>query len=198
MDYTDLARVEGALRGNNPGAGDVALLSRLITAASRDIDKHCAGSQLAVDYFKLETVTDDQVRGRVDVDGTVLCFPHKPVIQSISAVSYRPTPLDNWRSVDPTLAEIYGGQVRLYVSAVRRASVLVKISYSGGFGVDVASLPENLVEAATVLSARYFREGEGGMTDAVGIAELGVITYTKAWPVRVTRELERFVRPVGW
>jgi hypothetical protein len=49
-----------------------------------------------------------------------------------------------------------------------------------------------------VLAARYYREAEGGLTDAMGIVEIGQLVYTKALPARVADMLKPFKRKIPW
>jgi hypothetical protein len=74
----------------------------------------------------------------------------------------------------------------------------VQISYTGGYADTFDNLPADLVEAATVLAARYYREAEGGLTDAMGIVEIGQLVYTKALPARVADMLKPFKRKIPW
>jgi hypothetical protein len=55
-----------------------------------------------------------------------------------------------------------------------------------------------MVEAVTILTARFYREAETGLGDAIGIAELSEMVYTKAWPIRVTDLLTVYKRKAGW
>jgi hypothetical protein len=63
---------------------------------------------------------------------------------------------------------------------------------------DVEDLPADLIELATLLAARFYKEAETGLNDAIGVAELGTLIYTKAWPIRFVAMLEPFIRRVGW
>jgi hypothetical protein len=49
-----------------------------------------------------------------------------------------------------------------------------------------------------VLAARFYKEAQGGLTDSVGVAELGMIMYTKALPVRFTEMLTKYLRVQPW
>ena len=80
---------------------------------------------------------------------------------------------------------------------VPRGVVRTKMSYIGGYGATLGELPPDLVEAATVLAVRLYREVKSGLTDTIGVAELGMLAYTKAWPVRVTEMLQPWKRVRG-
>jgi uncharacterized phiE125 gp8 family phage protein len=199
MDYTSIIRVKNALKIT--GDGDDALLATLVTAASRAIDRKCTGAKAtdAADYFALEMVSDETLRAFVGSDEVIRVWPHKPIITAVSSLSYRQTPLEDWTSVATDRMMIDGGQVMAWPSETLRAGkYYVQLSYTGGYADDVNDLPADLVEAATVLAARYYREDESGLTDAVGIAEIGQMVYTKAMPVRVLDMLHLFERHVPW
>ncbi len=198
MDYTTAARVKAHLRIQ--GAGDDALLAVLATAASRAIDRKCTQSPApeAVGYFALET-RSETLRGLVDGRGVLQVWPHKPDLSSVESLAYRHTPLEAWLAVATERLALTGGQVEVWpVETLRPGRYAVQMTYTGGYGADVDALPADLVEAATVLAARYYREAETGLTDAMGIAEIGQLVYTKAMPARVEELLQPFVRRVPW
>lgn len=200
MDYTTLARVKQEMHAEAPT--DDAMITTLITAASRAIDRKCTGvtDPDALDYFATATVTGELLPGLVDKRGVIICYPHKPYIDGVSSFEYRERPFDEWTVVDVSRIEMDGLRVTAYpqVTSFSQRRVRVRIGYTGGLGLDVASLPADLVDAATILTIRYYREAEGGLSDAIGIAELASLVYTKAWPVRVLDALQPYVRMVGW
>lgn len=196
MDYTTLARVKAAEGGVE--TGDDTLLATFITNASRAIDRYCGGCNQALDYFALKTVTNESETGRIDQFGCLHCWPRVAVVNSVTALAYRMSPQASWSSFDINQVTIEGAHVIAWSKLDRVERVLVSISYQGGFGATVDTLPADLVEAATVMTIRFHREARTGMSDAVGVAELGMLTYTKAWPVRVTEMLAPFRRVVPW
>ena len=196
MDYTTIANVKAALKIE--AAGDDALLSSLVTRASRALDRLITQSDQpdAVNYLEAATVTDERLTGLVDANTILHCWPHKPLVTAVSAFSYRATPLESWVAVSPDYIEIYGQHLMVYASATGKP--FVKVTYAGGLATLAANLPADLVEAATVMAARFYREDEGGLTDAIGVAELGVLVYTKAFPVRVLEMLRPYMRVIPW
>jgi len=202
VDYTTLTRVKSEMKVASAVTVEDALLSTLITAASRAIDRWCTGvpDNEAVDYLKSETKTDEILPGQMSNHGVVLVYPHKPVVAAVSAFAYRQKPVDEWVTVDAARTWANGPLVEAYPSPALFLSsrCQVRITYTGGLASDVAALPADLVEAATLLSIRYYKESESGLNDAVGIAELATMIYTKAWPVRVLEQLQPFRRTVGW
>jgi hypothetical protein len=77
----------------------------------------------------------------------------------------------------------------------------VTISYNGGLGTlsdSAYTIPDDLVDVTTLLAIRFYREAESGLTDAIGVAELAQMVYTKAWPTRVIEMLQPYKRFVGW
>ncbi len=192
MDYTDLMTVKEAI-GSTEVADD-ALLARVITAASRMIDRYCAGSK-ATNYFAYDTVADELTNGVISSKGELHIFPLKPVVSSVLALSYRYGSNQTWTELDVSDAIINGYQVIVGLDqAAQRGIVWAKISYIGGYGAVLSELPPDLVEAATVLAVRLYKEVKSGLTDTIGVAELGTLAYTKAWPVRVTEMLQPWKR----
>lgn len=197
MDYTDLDRVKTALGATESSDDNTLLLA--ITAASRAIDRHCAGATLGSDnYFALADVTEERIHGQVRHNSSLACWPRKAAVNSVSALAYRYYPWQAWTEIDADYTWSDGAKVVAFVNLTVRQRVQVQVSYSGGFGATVATLPADLVEAATVLAIRYYREAATGLADSIGVAELGTLMYTKALPVRVLEMLRHYRRAVPW
>lgn len=198
MDYTTLATVKTAMGANQ--TTDDGLISRLITAASRAIDRHCTGSALATsdNYFFQETVTNQEIPCHVDVGGVLVCWPRKVSVGSVSALAYRASPRLPWTSVDVGDVEISGGRVSAYVDSGRFLANRVQVSFSGGLATSTANLPADLVEAATILAIRYYNDAKAGENDVVGMSELGQVFYSKAIPQRVLLLLQPYRRMTPW
>ncbi len=196
MNYTSVARVKLALGANE--TADDALLNTLIAASSRAIDRKCTGAQNSNDYFTLAPVNDEVLRnGVVDRNGNLLCWPHKASVSSVSSLAYRYGPLDTWIDISPDNVALTGNLV-LAALGLSRTRPWVRISYTGGLADNIDNLPADLIEAATVLSVRYYREVKTGLSDSIGVAELGTLMYTQAWPVRVLDMLQPYIRIVPW
>lgn len=200
MDYTDVERVKAEMQSNK--STQDALLGTLITTASRAIDRKCTGvsDPDAVDYFKSESKSGEQLNGIISNFGNILAYPHKPYISAVTSFEYRTRPFDPWEAVDISRIQIDGKRVEAYPLTVKRVSTRcsVRISYTGGLAEETFDLPADLVEAATVLTIRYYKEAETGLSDAIGVAELATMVYTKAIPVRVLDMLQPYIRTVGW
>lgn len=188
-DYATLSAVKAALGSSE--TTDDSLLAALITQASRAIDRHCAGFTNSDNYFVRETVTDEVLPALVSADGALFCWPHKPKVESVSALAYRFDPREAWQSVTAAYAVVDGYTVSAGVSE-RRGKAQVKISYIGGFD----PLPDDLVNAAILLAVRFYKEIKSGLTDSIGVAELGTLQYTKALPARVVEMLRPYKRMV--
>jgi len=198
MDYTTLALVKSAIGAQSTGKD--TLLTALVTVVSRAIDRKCTGAVTAdtENYFQQATVANEVSRWPVYQNAELRIFPHKPLVTAVSALSYRETPREDWVAVDSvSYLEIEQARVTYWGSGLPD-SVQVKISYTGGLATSQSGLPGDLVEAATVLAARYFREELTGLTDAIGVDELGLLVYTKAMPARVRDMLAPFMRVVPW
>jgi len=187
-DYTTLAVVKRTL-GSAESADDV-LLAELITQASRAIDRFCAGVN-SDNYFAREMLSDVITRGRITSDGVLFCWPPKPVIESVSALAYRFSARENWIALDVAGVVINGYSVSGW-GVNGSGNVQVKISFTGGFN----PLPDDLVNAATLLTVRFYKEVKTGLSDSIGIAELGMLQYTKAFPERLAAMLKPYRRIV--
>jgi hypothetical protein len=203
MDYCTLARVRSELRIKDGKTVDDAILSKFITDASRSMDKTATGVPYAENYFMTETVVGEQLLGQVNYDGKyILVAPHKPLVTAVTAFSYQEDPTTVLFAVAaPIVSRIAGPVVKVYppnLSLCSPSACDVTISYTGGLGATVDDLPEDLQEMAALLSIRYYREAETGLGDQIGVAELASLTYTKAWPIRLTEKFNTYVRKVGW
>lgn len=198
MDYTTLAYAKAVL--GNVETADDDLLGKAITAASRFLDHHCTGvfHSEADNYFELDDVADEEIRGQIDRQGRLLCHPHKSNVNSVAALAYRLSPRHDWESVELDLIEIDGGQVLAWTQFIGRGQVRIKISYNGGLADDPDNLPADLREIANVLAVRFYREDKAGLSDAIGVAELGTLFYTKALPPRVVKMINTYMRVVPW
>ena len=197
MDYTDLASVKNAM--DSTKSTDDAELSVIITAVSRALDRKCTGATDSDNYFMIEAVTDELIRGQVANGGSVLCHPHKPKVTSIEAISYRFYPQNDWVSIDPTYAVADHRGIKIFSSFSLRSEIFLKVSYTGGlFNSTGPVIPADFKEAATVLAVRYYKEVKSGLGDTIGVAELGQLVYTKAWPQRVLDLIAPYRRVVPW
>ncbi len=201
MDYTTLERVKQELKISE--TNDDVLLSAIITSASRAIDRRCTGvaDVSAHNYFMLEAVTNEKLSGLVNQDGEIICYPHKPQIDSIQAFSYRKNIVEPEYTLDVSRVSSEGMKVVAYPLILPEdcpGSCKVTISYTGGFSGSTAGLPEDLQEICALLAIRFYREAETGMSDAIGVAEIGQLVYTKAWPQRVVDQLDTYIRRQGW
>lgn len=201
MDYTTAARLKlekGILENV-----DDPLLALLVKTASRDADRFCTGGVPAPDsdnYFQTATVTDEQLRGWLNMDGSLTAYLHKPRIASIASWSFKLNFLDTWQSVDTNAIEVDGSSVATaHIAAnVRPCRAFYKITYTGGIGATQADLPDDFVEAVTADAIRIYQENKAGIADAIGTAETGVLVYSKSMPVRVQRMFAGYMRTAAW
>ena len=110
------------------------MLPRKITEASRAIDHLLTGREDVSDYLKLETITDEILSGErnplVDSAAHLVCWPHKPIITAVTALSVRFSPLETWRAVDLNAVTIEGGRKLEVWQMYGRGRAMVKISFS--------------------------------------------------------------------
>ena len=228
MDYTDTPTVIQSLKSNfaenvNPDAIS-GYLPRLVTSISRDVDHYCTGvgadDAASDDYFQQADVAGEILQAALDNHGELSCWPHKPRIRSVAAMAWRANALDTWHTLDVTGVRILGPRVKLTsnagitpgspISGLVRAQwagaatagqpgqVEVQISYNGGLGTDMAGLPGDFVVAVTDLVVRVYREERAGISDAIGVAEMGLLIYNKEIPVRISRQLRPYMRQAPW
>lgn len=210
LDYTTAQRVKDEMGSVTTVTPEI--IQTLIGAASRAIDRKATGAvdQSALNYFRLDTVTDEQIWGQIDSKGIITTAPRKPSIVSVSAFQYRADPTVAWQSVAVDRVVADGGPlVRAYTSsssgvgvsaALPVGRIMVKLSYIGGLAATTDALPDDLQELAAILTIRYLREAQTGMSDMIGVAELvgSNLFYTKAWPQRALDLLMPFKRVVSW
>lgn len=195
MIYTTLDSFKTALGTDSTGSD--AELTQIMTAVSRAVDRRCTSALNSDDYFKIETITDEEVAGQINRTGQVVCYPHKPRVQSVSEFSYRHSPYESWKSQDVEYISIQGGQVTAWTSDPNRERVFVKLSYAGGL-FEEGAIPADFQDAVNLLCVRFFKEVKSGLGDSIGVAELGTLVYTKAWPSRVLQMLQPYMRVVPW
>lgn len=201
MDYTTLLLVKDEIHGLTTGRD--ALITRLVTAVSRRTDRYCAGTN-EVDsdnYFQLADVANEVLYCNVQQFEKLLIFPHKPRIVSVSSIMWRGRPDQSWNTVAANQIEVHSPRVYAYIGGSEwdvPESVMVKISYRGGFGAAQTDLPADLVQHVTVWAARAFKEAATGLTDQIGMDELGIISYVKAIPSTVADGLQPYRRVVLW
>ena len=201
MDYTSLINVK-------PEAGiDVAtddvLIGNLITAASRWLDRELTGrpGPDSDNYLLTETKTGETLYGQIDKDGNIVVWPHKPSIASVASMSWRPDTFSGSVQVDTNHILIDGNEVTAQYAAFAngtRGKVPVLMTYTGGICTSLSDLPADIIEDVTVMVIRVYRENKTGLTDSMGVAELGTATYTKAIPVRLQDWIKSYKRVVPW
>jgi hypothetical protein len=201
-DYTTVARVKQEMHIISGSSADDALLALLVTAASRAWDRQTTGVPDAVNYFMTEAVTDEVLEGQIDYQGkSIICYPHKPIVDSVQSFSYQMNIIETSYSVAVARIDPRGPRVTAFPDGMPidfPSKCRVTISYTGGLATSGSGLPEDMQEAVAILAARFYREAEGGLADQMGVAELGTMAYTKAWPVRVSETLKLYRRYVGW
>lgn len=221
MNYTTLTRVKLVL-GANEDTDDV-LIGEKIAEASRTIDTTLCHAE--ADYFKAETVTAEEVRGIVTRDGVIVCWPKKVIVNSVSAFAYRYSPRESWAVVESSAIAITNHrQVSAWGSGARaNTPVFVRVTYAGGYGTEtpateeviadpqaippiegvpatpatITGLPDDVIDMATVLAVRFYKEEKGGLTDAIGVADFGTMQYTRALPARVVEMAKPYVRIIA-
>lgn len=176
-----------------------AILADYITRASRLVDRLCTGVPGVSDYFLAEDIAGEIVtNGVINYKGDISLYPHKPVITAVTALSYRYRLSQPWTAADITRVSLETDTVRAELNLLYAENIYVMLSYTGGLGKTLEDLPADFVDAATVLAVRLYKEARSGLGDSIGVAELGTLTYTKAFPLRVQETLENYARIAPW
>ena len=199
MDYTDLTRVKQAMDSAESYKDDV--LSDYITRASRLLDRLCTSQPNVSDYFMQEDVANEVLtNGAIDYDGRLFVWPHKPIITAVTALAVRYSLKSGWNAVDTTLISIEQDAVMFEGALPYSERVYAQISYTGGLGKTLTDLPQDIVDAATLMAVRLYKEARSGLGDSIGVAELGTLVYTKAYPTRVMDLLNagNYIRTARW
>ena len=197
MDYTDLARVKASMDSVETAKDSV--LQDYISRASRLIDTMITGVPGVSDYLLQEDIVDEALtNGVIDFAGRLSVWPHKPFISRVNDLSYRWSLRDPWKVADVALTSIEYETVVFEGSLFPAEKMYVKISYTGGFGKLVSDLPGDIVETATLLTVRLYKEARSGVGDSIGVPELGTLVYTKAYPSRVIDTIRHYERIAPW
>lgn len=199
MDYTTLARTKQYMDSETPN-GDT-ILPMFITGASRTMDRLCTSQPFVVDYFKLETLTLEYLtNGVVDWAGRLTVWPHKPVVTAVTALNFRYNLTDPWTAADVNKISVEAESVVYDAGLTWTDKIYVQISYAGGLAATPETLPDDFQDLVTLLAIRGYKEARSGMGDAIGVAELGQLVYTKAFPIRVTDSINvgGFARVAPW
>ncbi len=197
MDYTDLARLKNAMDSTKDTKDDVLL--DYIGQASRSIDLMVTGMPGVANYFQMEDVVGEILtNGVVDSEGRLTVFPHKPVTVSVASLEYRAALKDTWKVADPNLISVEYESVVFEGGLVWSDKMYTRISYTGGFALTEPELPLDILELGTLLSLRLYKEDRSGAGDSIGVAELGTMVYTKAFPSRATEILRHYARVAPW
>jgi hypothetical protein len=200
MNYTDAATIKAAMGGTETGLD--TLLDKFAGIASRWVDQIAAQTDdpACYNYFAQATVFETLTNAKIDQNGHLLIWPHKYSIQSVGSVAYTSNPQAGYVSVDMGSVVVQPHVIEVWqdLRNLRGLPLLTQISYVGGLGTDLTSLPPVIVDVTTVLAIRKFKEERSGMSDVVGVIELGTVTYTSGVPATVINDLQPFIRHVPW
>jgi hypothetical protein len=116
-------------------------------------------------------------------------------------MAWRPDTYTGWVQVDTNHLTIDGYKVTAEYAALMngsRGKVQIQMTYTGGIALTTADLPADVQEDVRVMAIRIYRENKTGLTDSMGVAELGTATYTKAMPERLRDWTKSYKRVVPW
>jgi hypothetical protein len=196
MDFTTLANVK--TYGDIQSTGNDTLLSSLITGYSAQIE-----NEVNQDVSQ-QVYTNKALHGVIDRDGVLVVYPRTPVIQSLTAASYRIAGVAvpaAFTSLDVTNAEIdcysHGSEVRFMgVNLARYRDMRVRVQISGtvGYsGVATGSYPvPNDLEMVCRRLVWWGYKKRDAAVEKTAIPEMGVLIIPGNWPEDVKRVLGNY------
>ena len=174
---------------------EAAVMAQVVTAVSRQIDGWCEQA------FSQASYTSQVLRGVVDVDGVLTCYPPVPVMDAPSAAVYRYGAFASWLPLTVTDADVeeapYGCTVRFLGAsalALRGIRISIQLTYQGGYA-DAAALPSDLAWVARALSWLTFQRRSAPM-DATAMPELGIVINPGVWPADIRQTLGHYKKVV--
>lgn len=189
-DYCTTANIKGAGRLNITDSGYDTQLGEIITAASRWIDRFCAGD--IVNAFAVGTDTtryysQDNLQG-----GTLFLDAPLLAVTSITNGDSAAVASNTYR-LWPRNAPYYY-QVRLLSTADGWAfDTDGEIAIVGKWGLALSgSTPEPIKEACAMLAAWMFKRYQAALADATANFDLGQLVYNEAMPKQVVALLEPY------
>ena len=145
-----------------------------------------------------EDVANEYLTNGVIGNGSLTVYPHKSVVNSVASLSFKYHLKDAWTIADLASVSPEGDSVYYEGRLPYQERVYVQISYNGGLATTQPDLPEDFIDLATMIAVRLYKEARGNYTDAIGIAELGTMIYTKAFPARFLEILPMYQRTTPW
>lgn len=165
------------------------IVSNYVSPASRWFDT-VTYNQSGIGY---ETVTDKKT-AYIGNDGFITVPLSKPIvnIDDVMDITFQSTPLDPIDSLDLSKAWIednYFLSIAPNKSYYRRQGQATVV-YSGGYN----PVPDDIVQAVTVMAARFYKERDSGYSDVIASTETGVMQYQKAMPADVKMVVDKYRR----
>jgi hypothetical protein len=143
--------------------------------------------------FGYESVTDKKT-AYLDNDGVITVSLSKPIVNMANVVSatFQSRVWDTPDTLDLTKAWIedkYFLKIAS-VNAYTKRSGFAVVTYSGGYN----PVPDDIVQAVTVMAARFYKERDSGYSDVIASTETGVMQYQKAMPADVKMVVDKYRR----
>ncbi|MDZ4771209.1 MAG: hypothetical protein SGJ24_18970 [Chloroflexota bacterium] len=206
-DYTTVQRLRAAI-GSEVSNSDDAVLSRLITAVSGQIDRACRRPDgfIAVPTATVREFPSDG-RALLDIDEciAVTLVEARPV----PGADYTPWDAADWRAFSGSalaphftrtpftaIMVVPGGKVRAFADG-RADSVsapMVRVTARWGYA---ASVPGTIETACIIGAARLYKRGASAYQDAIAGSDVGMLSYRRGLDAEVEAILRggHFLRP---
>jgi hypothetical protein len=217
-NYATLAELRADLGGTV--VGDATTLQRLLDAAAADIDRFCNRPDgfvaMSTAAARLYTGSGEAVQW-IDECAAVTLVEVKDAVTDTDYVAWT---TDDWDAASGSpespnfnrtpyrfLLTTAGGDYAVFTAGryagrrgfrpepdSRRAVPTVRVTAKWGYALTV---PTDIKVATIMQATRWFKRMRSGMADAVGMAETGILMYTKALDPDIQHILVggRYVRP---
>lgn len=168
---------------------NITQLNDFISPASRWFD----GVTNTSAGFGYESITETK-EATINRDGYIVVPLSKPIVNmsNVTSATFQATPIDNVDTLNLQQGWITDGYFLRVVPtnyySVKRGQITV--TYSGGF----TTIPDDIIQAVTVMAARFYKEKDSGYSDVIGSSDMGIMSYKKAMPADVKETVKNYKR----
>lgn len=182
--YTTIAAVKTSL--NITASTDDALLTRIVSAASDWVDKHCnviTGGFAAAESTRVYTVSDLAADGDLVLDVPLVS------LTTLTDGAGVAVPSGNIRLLP--LNGVLKWRLKLVDDDFALSDSNAQISVKGKFGYSTTP-SEGVAEATIMLAAWIYKRYQAALQDATANQELGSVIYSSAMPKQVVELLKPY------
>lgn len=192
MNYTTTADVFAYGDVAVPSANQTAVMTSIITAVSRRVDKICSMN------FSYDTYANRQTPIRIGSDGLLVLYVDSPTITTLTSATIRMGNTSVLTPLDLTDAGIeehgYGTKILLFGNSyfpIRETTTLkAYVTYNGGWAT-LAAVSEEFQLAVKRFSWYVYQQRATPM-NSTAVPELGIITLPAAIPPDIMDVFKRY------